>query len=191
MFQWFDYPTMLLGIVIFLARVADVSMGTMRTISIVHGRTKIAFLLGFIEVGMWLIIISTVIHRIAEKPILGFFYALGFSTGNVVGILLEKRIAFGHIILRIISTKSGKEIAERIRRTGHAVTVFQGKGLSGPVTMLYVVCLRKEQSEMVHIVKSIEPDAFYTVDQAGSVSKMYRPLFSQQPTGWRAIFKKK
>jgi hypothetical protein len=53
MFQWFDYPTMLLGIVIFLARVADVSMGTMRTISIVHGRTKIAFLLGFIEVGMW------------------------------------------------------------------------------------------------------------------------------------------
>ena len=67
----------------------------------------------------------------------------------MVGILLEKRIAFGHVILRIISTKSGKEIAERIRRTGHAVTAFQGEGLSGPVTMLYVVCLRKEQSEVV------------------------------------------
>lgn len=57
--------------------------------------------------------------------------------------------------------------------------------------MLYVVCLRKEQSEVVHIVKSIEPGAFYTVDQAGSVSKMYRPFFPQQPTGWMAIFKKK
>lgn len=191
MWQGFDYPTMLLGVVIFFARVADVSMGTMRTISIVQGRTKIAFLLGFLEVSMWLVIISTVIHGIAQKPILGVFYALGFSTGNVVGIILEKRIAFGHIILRIISTKSGKEIAEKIRKGGHAVTTFQGEGLSGPVTMLYVVCLRKEQNEVVQVVKSIEPDAFYTVDMAGMVSKIFRPFCPQQPTGWRAIFKKK
>src|SRR5512139_976235 len=184
----FDLATILLGIVIFLARVTDVSMGTMRTISIVQGRTRIAFLLGFIEVSMWLVIISTVIRSISEKPILGVFYALGFSTGNVVGIILEKRIAFGHIILRIISMKSGKEIAEKIRNSGHAVTTFEGEGLSGPVTMLYVVCLRKEQNDVVQVVKSIEPEAFYTVDMAGTVSKIYRPFCPQQPTGWRTIF---
>ena len=191
MLHGFDLPTLLLGALIFLARVADVSMGTMRTISIVQGRTRIAFLLGFIEVSMWLVIISTVIHSISEKPILGVFYALGFSTGNVAGIILEKRIAFGHIIVRIISTQSGREIAEKIRQSGHAVTTFQGEGLTGPVTMLYVVCLRKEQTEVVQMVRSIEPDAFYTVDMAGSVSKIYRPYCPQQPTGWRAIFKKK
>jgi uncharacterized protein YebE (UPF0316 family) len=191
MFQGFDFLTILLGIAIFSARVLDVSMGTMRTISIVQGRTKLAFLLGFIEVSMWLVVISTVINRIAEKPILGIFYALGFSTGNVVGIILEKRIAFGHIILRIISTKRGKEIAEKIRQTGHAVTTFQGEGLSGSVMMLYVVCLRREQNDVVQWVKGIEPDAFYTVDMAGSVSKIYRPYCPQTPTGWRAIFKKK
>jgi uncharacterized protein YebE (UPF0316 family) len=190
MLQGFDYPTILLGVVIFLARVTDVSMGTMRTISIVQGRTRIAFLLGFVEVSMWLVIISTVIHRISEQPILGVFYALGFSTGNVVGIILEKRIAFGHIILRIISTESGKEMAEKIRESEHAVTTFQGEGLSGPVTMLYVVCRRKEQNDIVQIVRSVEPDAFYTVDHAGSVSKIYRP-FMPQPTGRRAIFKRK
>jgi uncharacterized protein YebE (UPF0316 family) len=191
MLQGFDLPTTLLGLLIFLARVADVSMGTMRTISIVQGRTRIAFLLGFLEVSMWLVIISTVIQSLSEKPILGVFYALGFSTGNVVGILLEKRIAFGHIILRIISTKSGKEIAEKLRQTGHGVTAFHGEGLSGSVTMLYVVCPRKEQNNVVQTVRSIEPDAFYTVDMAGSVSKLYRPYCPQQPTGWRAIFKKK
>jgi uncharacterized protein YebE (UPF0316 family) len=191
MLQGFDLATILLGIVIFLARVTDVSMGTMRTISIVQGRTRIAFLLGFVEVSMWLVIISTVIHRISEKPILGVFYALGFSTGNVVGIILEKRIAFGHIILRIISTERGKEMAEKIRESGHAVTTFQGEGLSGPVTMLYVACRRKEQNDIVQIVRSVEPDAFYIVDQAGSVSKIYRPFLPHQPTGWRAIFKKK
>ncbi|MCU0596296.1 MAG: DUF5698 domain-containing protein [Desulfobacterota bacterium] len=191
MLQGFDLATLLLGIVIFLARVTDVSMGTMRTISIVQGRTRIAFLLGFVEVSMWLVIISTVIHSISEKPVLGVFYALGFSTGNVVGIILERRLAFGHVILRIISPRSGKEIAEKIRQTGHAVTTFQGEGLSGPVTMLYVVCPRKEQNEVVQMVRSIEPDAFYTVDMAGSVSKIYRACMPNEPTGWRAIFKKK
>jgi uncharacterized membrane-anchored protein YitT (DUF2179 family) len=57
--------------------------------------------------------------------------------------------------------------------------------------MLYVVCLRKEQNDVVQVVKSIEPEAFYTVDMAGAVSKIYRPFCPQQPTGWRAIFKKK
>ena len=78
MLQGFDYATILLGIVIFLARVTDVSMGTMRTISIVQGRTKIAFLLGFVEVSMWLVIISTVIHRIAEQAHSRCFLRPGF-----------------------------------------------------------------------------------------------------------------
>ena len=185
-----DPPTLLLGILVFLARVADVTMGTMRTISIVQGRTRIAFLLGFLEVSMWLVVISAVIHRIVEKPILGVFYALGFSTGNVVGILLERRIAFGHMVLRIITPRSGKTMAEKVRNEGFGVTTFQGEGLSGPVTMLYVVCRRRDLQRVIHIARSVEPDAFYLSEQAGSVSKIYRP-FMPSPTGWRAIFKKK
>jgi uncharacterized protein YebE (UPF0316 family) len=185
-----DAPTLLLGIVIFVARVTDVTMGTMRTISIVQGRTKFAFLLGFIEVSMWLVVISAVIHRIVEKPILGAFYALGFSTGNVAGILLERRMAFGHMVLRIITPRAGRMMAEKVRVAGFGVTTFQGEGISGPVTMLYVVCRRRDLPKVIQIARSIEPDAFYITEQAGSVSKIYRP-FMPSPTGWRAIFKKK
>lgn len=186
----FDPATLLMGISIFFARVADVAMGTMRTISIVQGRTKLAFLLGFVEVSMWLVVISAVIHRIVEKPILGVFYALGFSTGNVVGILLERRIAFGHMVLRIITPRAGKVMAEKIRDAGFGVTTFQGEGLSGPVTMLYVVCRRRDLTKVIQMARLLEPDAFYLTEQAGSVSKIYRP-FMPSPTGWRAIFKKK
>lgn len=156
-----DPPTLLLGIVVFVARVTDVTMGTMRTISIVQGRTRIAFLLGFLEVSMWLVVISAVIHRIVEKPILGIFYALGFSTGNVVGILLERRIAFGHMVLRIITPRAGKGMVEKVRNAGFGVTTFQGEGLSGPVTMLYVVCRRRDLHRVIQIARSVEPDAFY------------------------------
>ena len=190
MYLGFDAVTILIGVVVFLARVADVSMGTMRTISIVQGRTKIAFILGFFEVSMWLVVISAVVNQIVSKPILGVFYALGFSTGNVVGIIIERRLAFGHMALRIITQAKAKQMTEEIRSAGYAVTTFQGEGLLGPVTMLYVVCRRKDLNHVIGIARKIEPDAFYTTEQECSVSKVYRSC-AQQEMPWPAVLKKK
>ncbi|MFH0810857.1 MAG: DUF5698 domain-containing protein [Pseudomonadota bacterium] len=181
-----DLEILLTGIGILLARVIDVSLGTIRTISIVHGRTRVAFLLGFVEVSVWLAVISTVVRQIGSEPVLGIFYALGFSLGNVIGIMLERRIAFGYTILRVISPGHGKAMAEQIRSSGFAVTTFEGEGKSGPVTELYVVCRRRDMDDLVRQVRDIEPDAFYITEQAGSVSKMYRP--SLQPS-WRSVLK--
>ncbi|MEW6379564.1 MAG: DUF5698 domain-containing protein [bacterium] len=163
--------TLLTGILIFLARIVDVSLGTVRTISIVQGRVETAFLLGFVEVSVWLAVIASVMDRVKEKPILGVFYALGFSTGNAVGILLEDRVSFGHIVLRIISPQRSREMAEQIRGLGHAVTTFQGEGASGPVTELYVMCRKSDLKRIVALVKCIEPDAFYTTEKAGVAGK--------------------
>ncbi len=182
--------TALIAFGIFAARVVDVTLGTLRTISIVHGRTKAAFFLGFVEISIWLSVITTVIQKIQSQPILGVFYALGFSTGNVVGIMIERRVAMGATILRIVSTKPGNRLAEEIRTAGFAVTSFQGEGLSGPVKQLYVVCRRRDLKTILSVVRKVEPDAFYITESAGDVSKIYRPMMSP-PTGWRAIFKKK
>ncbi|HVO85261.1 MAG TPA: DUF5698 domain-containing protein [Syntrophobacteria bacterium] len=186
----FQLQTLLLGILIFFARVTDVSMGTMRTISIVQGRTKIAFVLGLVEISIWLMVITAVVNDVMTKPLLGVFYALGYSTGNVVGIKLERRLAFGHIIFRVISTCNGRKMADKVRDAGYALTTFQGEGKCGPVTMLYVVCRRRDLNEIIPLVKSVEPDAFYITEQPGSVSKIFRPAL-QPLTGWRATFKKK
>lgn len=185
-----DIETLVLGLIIFVARVTDVTLGTLRTVSIVQGRTKMAFFLGFVEISLWLVVISAVINKITTNPLLGFFYALGFSTGNVVGIMLERRLAFGHLILRIISRKDGRDMAEKIRAVGYGVTIFQGEGMHGPVLELYVVCRRKDLSEILPCVIDSDPDAFYTTQPVGLVNRVYRPML-QPPTGWRATFKKK
>jgi uncharacterized protein YebE (UPF0316 family) len=186
----FDVSTLLMGVVIFLARVTDVTLGTVRTIGIVQGRTKTAFILGFFEVSMWLVVISMVVQKIVEKPILGVFYALGFSTGNVVGIMLERRLAFGHMTLRIISPHRGIDLADELRGAGYGVTIFKGEGLAGPVTLLYVVCRRRDLHHILTIVSKIDPDSFHITEQAGDVSRVCAP-FVQLPAGWRAVFKKK
>jgi uncharacterized protein YebE (UPF0316 family) len=186
----FNGSTILTGILVFCARVADVTMGTLRTISIVQGRSKSAFILGFLEITLWLAVISAIISKIYQKPILGIFYALGFSTGSVVGILIEKRLALGHVVLRVISTEQGGKMARKIRKMGFGVTTFEGRGKSGPVMLLYIVCGRKDLKSILNTVKEIEANAFYITEQVRVFGKILRPMMLE-PTGWRAVFKKK
>jgi uncharacterized protein YebE (UPF0316 family) len=178
------------GLLISLSRIIDVSLGTLRTISIVEGRKWMAFWLGFFEVILWLIVISTVIQRIQTTPLLGVFYAFGFATGNMVGIELEHWLALGHIILRVISKDHCRELCNCIRVNGFSVTVFHGEGKDGPASELYIVCRRRELKPLLQLVQEIDPHSFYVTEHAGAVSKIYRPMM-QQATGWRAIFKKK
>ena len=179
----------LLGILIFFARIIDVSVGTLRTISIVQGRTKIAFFLAFIETSVWLIVLSEVLPKVVQEPMLGIFYAFGFASGNVVGILVEKRLAMGYINFRIITGKFAKEITTLLREKGFAVTTFEGEGKDGKVTEIYVATDRKNLTTLIKLVKEIEPDAFYIAEQAGIVSKIGRPTMVPT-TGRRAVQKK-
>lgn len=178
------------GLLIFLARICDVSLGTIRTIVTVQGRTGVAFILGFLEILIWITVVSAVVHKIKELPILSLFYALGFASGNVVGIMVERKIAFGFIVLRVITRDAGKAMADRLRKSGQTVTTFVGEGMVGPVTKLYIVCRRRDLKWILPIVKEEDPESFYIIEPARDVSKVLRPIY-QPVTGWRAIFKKK
>lgn len=180
----------LYAVLIFFARMTDVSLGTLRTISIVHGRTALSFWLGFFESAIWLAVVSTIVQAVHQQPLLGVVYAFGFASGNLAGIKIEKMVALGHLILRIISLNKPDEIAAAIRAKGYGVTSFTGEGQSGPVVELYVVCRRRDLKKLMKTVLNLDHEAFYVTEQAGSVSKVYRPIM-QPVTGWRAMLKKK
>ena len=179
-----------MGFVIFGARIVDVCVGTRRLASIIQGRTRAAFILGFLETGMWVFIIASVLQRIAEKPVIGIFYALGFSTGNVVGIMLERRMAYGNMVVRAFVPSDGEKIAEAIYALGFGVTLFPGKGVKGPVTEVCVVCRRGEIRRITDTIESMWPGAFYVTEHAGLVSGINRPI-AQPLAGWRGVQKKK
>jgi uncharacterized protein YebE (UPF0316 family) len=180
----FDPVVFMTGMAIFVARIFDVSIGTVRTIVTVQGRTALAFSLAVFEVTIWLTVVSTVIHQVSELPILIIFYSLGYATGNVVGILVEKRLAFGLIILKIFSQQHGKKLADEFRKLGQAVTIFPGEGMNGPVLELYIVCRRRDLKWMVPKVHKIDRDAFYVIEQARDVSKVLKPVATPLG-GWR------
>lgn len=186
----FNLHILLIGLAIFAARIVDVSLGTLRIISIVHGRKWLSFWVGFFEIIIWITVVSTVVLKIRESPALAFFYAFGFAAGNIVGIKLENILALGYINLRVICRKNFQEICKSIREAGYAVTAFFGEGKSGPVVELYIVCRRRDLKELLKIIHKIDPEVFYTTEQVASVNRVYGPIY-QPLSGWRSVLKKK
>ncbi|MBU2510170.1 DUF2179 domain-containing protein [bacterium] len=172
-----DQSIIVAGILIFFARVLDVSLGTMRTIVTVQGRMTMAFILGIFETVIWITVVSAVISQITESPVLVVFYALGYACGNVVGILAERKIALGPVILRLIVEDEKKETMVTVFRDLFLdITTFTGTGTKGPVTEIYSVCRRRDLSSIVPKLREVDPNAFYVIEQARDVSKHLKPV---------------
>ena len=88
------FTFIILPILIFIARVCDVSIGTMRIIFISRGAKILAPLLGFFEILIWLVAIGKVMQNL-DNIACYVAYAGGFATGNFVGIRIEEKLAMG------------------------------------------------------------------------------------------------
>ena len=186
-------PVWLLCVLIFMLRICDVTLGTIRTLSIVKGYLTVAVLLGFFEVMIWILAVSQVITRINESFFLALAFAGGFAAGNAVGILVERRLAMGTSVVRILSNTHGDEIAAAVRNDGHDVTIFTGEGSQGPITLIYAVAPRRHAHRILLRARSIDPGLFYVTEPAHESFRgdplRLRPI--PHATGWRAVFKKK
>ena len=119
-------------LLIFSLRIVDVSLDTMRVIFLVRGKRTMAALLGFAMALVWIIAVGNAMkHLDSIWHVLG--YAAGFATGNVVGITIDRAVAFGLTQLRIVSKHGGVEIAEALRERGYGATEFSGFGRDGSV----------------------------------------------------------
>jgi len=176
------------ALVIYCSRIVDVSCGTLRTISVVHGRVRLAVVLGFFELTVWVVAVSQVIIGIREHPLLVLAYAAGYASGNGMGIYLERKLAIGTAVVRIISDQRVQRIAEELKHVGRVLTTFDGTGLDGPRKLLYATVPRRDLTRVIARAQQIDPELFYSVDrfaQTGQVAPVVNP------TGWRAVLKKK
>ena len=184
-----DWQVALTCLLIVLARVTDVALGTIRTITVINGLRSMSFLLGFFEVLVWILVVSQVIQKVHENPLYPVAYALGFATGNFIGITVERRIAFGHQVVRVF-TRNGPELVRTMREDGYVVTEFTGKGRDGPVDMLFIETERKSTRELLARARQLDPNCFVVVDDIRLASAKLVEA-QQQSGGWRSQLKRK
>lgn len=176
-----------IALLIFLLRVCDVSLGTLRTISVVNGRLALSVILGFCEILLWVTAVSQVILRLREHPVLAVAYAAGFAGGNALGILLEKRLAIGRAVVRIIS-KRGEQVAKAIEPVSQVLGVFRSDLNGSPSHLVFATLARKDLKGVIERARQIDPAVVYVVERFSETSHL-SPL--PHATGWRSALKKK
>jgi uncharacterized protein YebE (UPF0316 family) len=155
---------------IFILRVGDMSLDTMRVLMVMRGRKATAWILGFFQAAIFVLAISSVLQNLGN-PLNVIGYAAGFATGNVVGMLIEERLAIGHTHMRIVSSRWGSAIADRLRSEGYAITEIPGRGKDGMVTVLNCSVLRKNVSRVQNLINQIDNEAFITAEDVRPVRR--------------------
>lgn len=159
-------------LLIFLARLIDVSLATIRMIMVVRGKRIIAACIGFVEASVYILAVGKVLSAI-KNPLNVLAYALGFATGNYVGIFLEEKMALGSIIVQVILEYEVTELVEKLRDKGFGVTVVEGCGKEGIRHLLNVTLQRKNLPKLYSIIDNHDRNAFVTVTDARAIRGGY------------------
>ncbi|MFA5348505.1 MAG: DUF2179 domain-containing protein [Methanoregula sp.] len=173
-----------LPVLIFCARICDVSLGTIRVIFISKGIKYIAPVIGFFEVIIWLLAIGQVMNNLTNV-VAYIAYGAGFASGTFIGMLIEEKISLGLTSVRIITKKDPAELVEYLRSHNYGVTSIDGEGATGKVKMVYTIIKRQDLGHVVTIIKQFHPNAFYSVDEVKSVSE---GVFPEKHTRGAGLF---
>lgn len=160
-----------LYIIIFLAKIVEISISTIRLVYINKGEKLIGALLGFIEILIWLIVVSSVLNNITEDPIKILIYAVAFSLGNYIGVTIESKIAVGLSSLQVVVNEDdGCILANALREQGFGVTIVEGTGRDdSKKQLLFIQLKRKKISEAIKLIQSINSKAFISVNDVKSL----------------------
>ena len=177
-------------IFIFVARVIDVSMGTIRIILISQGYRNIAPVLGFFEILIWLIAIAKALSNL--NGIYSYLiYAGGFATGNYVGMLLESKLSLGFQSLQIITSEKITALPMALRDEGCELSIVNGKGPKGEIIIIYIVIPRRQVKKIIDLVNAIEPNVFIIVEDVRSYKTAFLGSKKVSEILGRQVVKKK
>jgi uncharacterized protein YebE (UPF0316 family) len=152
-----------LPVLVFFAELLVVTLFTLRIIFIARGKKMLAPLVGFFEVSIWLFAIGKVMQNL-DDPACFLAFAGGFTFGNYLGMLAEKWLALGTVVVRTITGRDATPLIQDLQEAQFGVTTLDAEGARGPVKMVFTVVRRKELDGVLGIVRRFDPQAFYSVD---------------------------
>jgi len=166
LYSWFILP-----LLIFLARIGDVSMETIRVVYISRGIKYLAPIIGFFEIVIWLLAMEVVMSDLANLA--NFFaYAFGFAAGTYIGLVIEERLSIGTVILRIVTTEeSTDQIVSFLESEHFGATSLEGKGTRGDVRMIISLVNRTDVPGITAHIESINPRAFFSIEDVRYVNQ--------------------
>jgi len=151
----------LMTLAIFILRVVNIAIDTVRMLTVMRGMKLISYILGVLESLLFILALGPVMSNL-NNIIFILAYAVGYATGGLLGMIIEENLAFGFVHITVVSSKHGAKIAKSLRKYGHAVTEIQAQGKDGAVTLLETSVQRKHMKNVQTIICKSDDRAFIT-----------------------------
>lgn len=162
------YTWILLPLLIFCARICDVTLDTLRIIFVSKGNKRVASLLGFFGVLIWIVVMGQIMQNI-NNPACYIGYAGGFAMGNFIGISIEKKLAMGLLVIRIFTNAKADALVRSLKEAGFGVTVLDARGATGPVNVIYTMINRRLLPQAEKLIHDFNPHTFYSIEELRAV----------------------
>ncbi|HZL12280.1 MAG TPA: DUF2179 domain-containing protein [Prolixibacteraceae bacterium] len=172
--EWFTY--LLIPLMIFFARIADVTIGTLRIVMVAKGQKLIAPILGFFEVLIWLVAMSKIFENL-DSWVCYIAYGGGFAMGNYIGLIIEEKLAYGIVQLQIITRRDAQDLIEKLKKMGYGITHTDAHGTMEDVSIIITIIKRAELNRVIKIIKEYNPKSFYSIADVRFVNNgLYVPV---------------
>jgi len=169
------FTYVVLPLLIFLARICDVTIGTLRIVMVAKGQKFWAPVMGFFEVLIWIVTMTKVVQNL-DNWLCYIGYAGGFATGNLVGLLLEEKLAMGIVKIQIITRKDASQLIEALKESGYGITHHPARGGTENVSIIHTIVKRAEIQQVEDIIRNYNPKAFYSIEDIKFVSQGIFPI---------------
>lgn len=180
----FTFSYIILPLMIFFARICDVTLGTLRIIFVSRGYKSIAPILGFFEVLLWVIVISQLLSSMGNW-INYLAFAAGFAAGSFIGMKIEERIAIGTMLVRITISRDAHELMNILSQNGFGATLIEGEGAKGKVNIIMSVVSRKSIKDIQKLLNDYDQNLFYSIEDVRFVRKGVFPNSQSVSSRWR------
>jgi len=177
------FAFVIVPLLIFIARVCDMSLDTIRVIFVSKGIRYLPAIVGFFEVIIWLVAIGQVMNNLTNV-VCYLAYGAGFATGTIVGMAIEERLSLGLAIVRIITREDPARLLAVLRTHNYGVTVLDAEGGKGHVKVVFTIIKRQDLPDVVKIIKDFNPGAFYSVEDVKSVAEGVFPNHAHPLFRW-------
>lgn len=181
--EWFQW--VILPLIIFLARISDVTLMTLRIVFSAQGRRSLAPMVGFFEVLIWILAISQIMRNLTN-PLTYIAYAAGFAAGNYMGLFIEQKLAIGMVAVRVFLKQDCDRLMEKLKENGFGVTKLSAMGTQGSIDILYTLIPRRSLKQVIDLIHQIDPKIFYAVEEIRTASQGVFPP-SRDWQFWQAI----
>jgi len=155
---------------IFIARIIDVTLQTIRILFISRGNRILAPVLGFFEVLIWLLAIRQIMQNM-DNVFCYLAYGAGFAMGNLIGMIVEEKLAYGNVVIRLITRTGAQDLVDALRRKGFGATKVNAAGGKGPVHVIYSILPRQDLQRIIKVIEGYNPKAFFTVEDIRMVKE--------------------